>query len=236
MTPILFYGVPAGCSFGSIVALEWLQIPYRLCRIDMLSEEIRSEDYRRVNPVAETPSLLTADGRLLSESMAILGHLAPHGVGAGLAFAQGSAGFDRLNQMLAFLNTSLFGGFSPLWYAYEHELGDEAKAVLRDFGSMQLEKAHADLAAMLGEGPYLLGERPTLADAYFYGIARWAEYHGIPDRSAWPGLQGLVGRLADDPAVRFAEAIEKGETAVSTGGFQGHVSLGEALGALGKAA
>ena len=35
MTPILFYGVPSGCSFGSIVALEWLRQPYHLCRIDM---------------------------------------------------------------------------------------------------------------------------------------------------------------------------------------------------------
>lgn len=236
MTPILFYGVPAGCSFGSIVALEWLQIPYRLCRIDMLSEEIRSEAYQRVNPVAETPSLLTSDGRLLSESMAILGHLAPHGVGSGLAFAQGTAGFDRLNQMLAFLNTALFGGFSPLWYAYEHELGDEAKAALRDFGAIQLEKAHADLAVMLGEGPFLLGDKPTLADAYFYGIARWAEYHGVPDRSAWPGLQGLFERLHDDPAVRFAHALEDGETAVSTGAFLGQVSLDEALGELRQAA
>ena len=236
MTPILFYGVPAGCSFGSIVALEWLQIPYRLCRIDMLSEEIRSEAYQRVNPVAETPSLLTSDGRLLSESMAILGHLAPHGVGPGLAFAQGTAGFDRLNQMLAFLNTALFGGFSPLWYAYEHELGDEAKAALQDFGAIQLEKAHADLAAMLGEGPFLLGDKPTLADAYFYGIARWAEYHGVPDRSAWPGLQGLFERLHDDPAVRFAHALEDGETAVSTGAFLGQVSLDEALGELRQAA
>lgn len=236
MTPILFYGVPAGCSFGSIVALEWLRIPYRLCRIDMLGDEIRSEGYRRVNPVAETPSLLTSDGRLLSESMAILGHLAPHGVDPGLAFAQGTAGFDRLNQMLAFLNTALFGGFSPLWYAYEHGLEGAAKAALHDFGAGLLEKAHADLAGMLGEGPFLLGGRPTLADAYFYGIARWAEYHGVPDRTAWPGLQGLFEQLREDPAVRFAEAIEKGEEAVSCGGFRGHVSLDEALGELRQAA
>ncbi|MCR7705994.1 glutathione S-transferase, partial [Pseudomonas aeruginosa] len=35
MEPVLFYGVPHGCSFGSIVALEWLGRPYRLCRIEM---------------------------------------------------------------------------------------------------------------------------------------------------------------------------------------------------------
>jgi len=35
MNPILFYGVPEGCSFGAIVALEWSGLPYQLCRIQM---------------------------------------------------------------------------------------------------------------------------------------------------------------------------------------------------------
>ena len=62
MTQILFYGVPSGCSFGSIVALEWLGRPYRHCRIAM-PEVVSGPDYRRLNSVGETPTLLTADGR-----------------------------------------------------------------------------------------------------------------------------------------------------------------------------
>ncbi|HET8727485.1 MAG TPA: glutathione S-transferase N-terminal domain-containing protein, partial [Alphaproteobacteria bacterium] len=132
MEPILFYGVPSGCSFGSIVALEWLGEPYRLCRIGM-PEEVSGEAYRRINPVGETPTLMTGTGALISESMAILNHLGAHGVAKGLAFAQGTAGFDRLNQMLAFLNTSFFGAFGPLWYALEHDLEGPAKDVLRAY-------------------------------------------------------------------------------------------------------
>jgi glutathione S-transferase len=36
------------------------------------------------------------------------------GIGKGLSFAQGTPGFDRLNQVLAFLNTSFFAAFGPL--------------------------------------------------------------------------------------------------------------------------
>ena len=39
--PILYYGVPSGCSFGSIVALEWLGQPYALSRIEMHLEAVR---------------------------------------------------------------------------------------------------------------------------------------------------------------------------------------------------
>jgi glutathione S-transferase len=235
MTPILFYGVPSGCSLGSIVALEWLGKPYRLCRIEM-PKAVKGERYRRINPVGETPALMTEGGAVISESMAILNHLGARGIDAGLSFAQGSPGFDRLNQVLAFLNTSFFNGFSPLWFALEHGMDGPDRDALRAYGAANLVKAHADLEAMLGDGDWLLGDRRSLADAYFVGIARWTKYHDVVDRRDYPGLQRLFGRLEADPAVRFAHAVERGEAARPTGAFLGEVSLDEALGHLRQAA
>jgi glutathione S-transferase len=111
MTPILFYGVPSGCSFGSIVALEWLRQPYHLCRIDMPGQ-VQGEDYRRLNPLGETPTLRTAQGELLSEP----GHPQPpgrEGHRAGPGLRTGHARLDRLNHRLACLNTSFFGAYAP---------------------------------------------------------------------------------------------------------------------------
>ncbi|CAD5107563.1 glutathione S-transferase family protein [Zestomonas carbonaria] len=235
MTPVLFYGVPSGCSFGSIVALEWLGLPYRLCRIEM-PEVVSSDAYRQINPVAETPALLTSDGRLLSESLAILNHLGAQGIAKGLGFAQGSAGFDRLNQRLAYLNTSFFSAFAPLWYAFEHGSEGEEKQALRAYGQASVTKAHADLEAMLGDSPWLLGEKRSLADAYFIGIARWTRYHEVVDRRDYPGLQRLYEKLEADPAVRFAHAIEQRQPAVSAGGFVGEAELEQVLQELRKVA
>jgi glutathione S-transferase len=229
MSPILFYGVPEGCSFGSIVALEWLGEPYRLCRIQM-PEEVSSERFAPVNPVRETPTLLTGDGRLVSESVAILNHIAARGIGRGLGFAQGDPAFDHFNQVLAFLNTSLFSAFAPLWYALETEGEPAAHAALRAYGSNQVAKAHRHIEAMLADRDWLGGDRPGLVDAYFAGIARWNDYHKVVDRADYPRVARLYERLQDDPAVRFAHAIEEQREARTTGGFRGHVSLDEALG------
>lgn len=234
MEPILFYGVPSGCSFGSIVALEWLGEPYRLSRIEM-PEVVQGKSFRRLNPVGETPTLMTADGRLISESMAILNHLGAGGIDKGLSFAQGTAGFDRLNQALGFLNTAFFNAFSPLWYALEHGAEGVERDALRAFGAAKVAKAHADLEAMLGSRDWLLGDR-TLADAYFIGIARWTKYHDVVDRRDYPGLQRLFERLEADPAVQFAHAIERREPARSAGGFRGEISLEDALGRMSLAA
>ena len=82
---------------------------------------------------------------------------------------------------------------------------------------------------MLGKKDWLLGDQRTLADAYFIGIARWTQYHEVVDRRDYPGLQRLFEKLEADPAVRFAHAVERGETAVSGGGFLGDVTLDDVL-------
>lgn len=233
--PILYYGVPSGCSFGSIVALEWLGQPYALSRIEM-PETVTSDAFRRINPVAETPALMDAQGHTLSESMAILNHIAARGIDRGLGYAQGSRDFDRLNRMLAFLNTTFFNAFAPLWYVLEHEVPAAEKEALVKYGRAKVEKAHAELEAMLGDGPWLLGAQRTVADAYFIGIARWTQYHDVVDRRDYPKLQRLYDALEADPAVVFAHAIEQQTVATSAGGFRGEIALADTLPRLAHAA
>lgn len=226
MEPVLLYGVPMGCSFGSIVALEWLGQPYRLCRIDMPSET-QTELYGRINPIRETPALLLEDGTALSESAAILQNIATRGISKGLGFVQGTREYDHLNQVIAFLNTTFFSSFSSLWRAYEMEENPPVQTVLRDVGRDAVNKAHEQLEGILADNEWLTGSRRTLADAYFIGISRWAAYHRVVARGQYPKLQRLIDRLEADPAVIFAHAIEDEGRAVSSGGFRGHISLEE---------
>jgi glutathione S-transferase len=197
---------------------------------------VSSEDYIRINKVGETPSLLLEDGRTISESMAILHHIGARAIGGGLGFAQGSEDFDRLNQMLAFLNTSFFKAFGPLWYAFEHPLEPQQKQALTAYGSAAVEKAHQTLERLLDGREWLLGNGPSLADAYFVGIARWNDFHKVVDRRQFPSLHRLYERMQQEPAVRFAHAIEHRQEAKSSGGFRGEVDLAEALGLLKQAA
>lgn len=224
MEPVLLYGVPQGCSFGSIVALEWLGQPYRLCRINM-PEDMQSDLYAQFNPVRETPALLLEDGSILTESAAILQNIATRGIEQGLGFEQGTRQADHLNQRLAFLNTTFFSAFSPLWKAYEMEANPPVQTILRELGRAAVAKAHAQLEAMLANSEWLAGKQRTVADAYFLGLARWAKYHRVLDQRTFPRLQRLIDKLEADSAVKFAYAIEDQRPADSNGGFLGHVAL-----------
>jgi glutathione S-transferase len=224
MEPVLFYGVPHGCSFGAIVALEWLGRPYRLSRVEML--QARDPAYLGVNPVGATPALLTADGRVINESLAILQHLAAMDLNRPLGFAQGSAAFDDLNYMLAFLHADFHPVFGMLFQPAKYVDDPAAQANALDKARVKAARAYGRLEARLADGEWLAGGRRSVADAYFAGVARWGADLGLFDlASAFPRVHAHLRRLDADPAVAFAHAVEDATPAVSAGGFLGHVTL-----------
>lgn len=227
MEPILVYGFPLGSSMGLVAAFEWLGQPYRLSRVDMLAD-MNSDAYGRLNDRRETPVLITDDGRTITETLAIARWLEARDVERRISFDLATPEADRMHQLMAFLNTGFTGAFSPLWAALEMVHAAPAyRETLRDFGRKAVANRHARLEAMIGDTPFLAGDRPTLADAVLIGVARWAEFHEAVDPQAYPRLAALRRRLAADPAVRFAQAIENGETPKGSGAMQGHLPLDE---------
>ena len=235
MEPVLFYGNHAASSFGSIVALEWLGQPYRLTRLN-LPFDARGDIFTRVNPVQKVPALLTAAGTPLSESSAILHHIAARDPNRSLTFEPGSREQDHLNQVLGFLHTDFWASFLAGFEAFDMDLTGKKnppmQALLRKIGKKHVAKAHADLERMMGDNEWLAGGKRTLADAYFMGLARWAPFLAemgaeMVDQRDYPKLHRHYTMLKADPAVIFAHAIEEDKSATSNGAFKGHVSLEE---------
>src|SRR5690606_31590121 len=116
MEPILLYGFPAGSSMGLVAAFEKLGKPYRLCRVDMLTE-MKNDAYASINGRQETPVLITDNGRALTETMAIAAWLEARDEDRRISFDPLTPQADRMHQLLAFVNTGFTAAFSPLWAA-----------------------------------------------------------------------------------------------------------------------
>jgi len=229
MEPIFLYGFPLGSSMGLVAALEQLGQPYRLSRVDMLAD-MASDGYSRINDRRETPVLITDDGRVLTETMAIAGWLEARDTARRISFAPGTPDADRMHQFMAFVNTGFTGAFSPLWAALEMKTPDPVvQGTLRAHGRKAVANRHGRLEAMIGNTPFLVGERLTLADTTLIGVARWAEFHEAVDPAAYPRLAALRRRIEAEPAVRFAQAIEDGQTPAGSGACKGHVPLAEVI-------
>lgn len=229
MEPILLYGFPAGSSMGLVAAFEHVGQPYRLCRVDMLTE-MKNDAYASINGRQETPVLITDKGRVLTETMAIAAWLEARDGERRISFEPRSPEADRMHQLMAFVNTGFTAAFSPLWVAFEMAAAEpELKATLRDFGRKAVTDRHDKLEAMIADTDFLVGDRLTLADTTLIGVARWAEFHQAVDAAAYPKLAGLRRRIEADPAVRYAQAIEDGENPTGSGACLGHVSLAEVI-------
>jgi len=229
MEPILLYGFPAGSSMGLVAAFERVGQPYRLCRVDMLAE-MKNDAYASINGRQETPVLITDEGKVLTETMAIAAWLEARDTQRRISFDPRSSEADRMHQLMAFVNTGFTAAFSPLWVALEMAADEPAlKATLREFGRKAVTERHDRLEAMIVDTDFLVGDRLTLADTTLIGVARWAEFHQAVDGAAYPKLAALRRRIEADPAVRYALAIEDGQKPAGSGACLGQVPLAEVI-------
>jgi glutathione S-transferase len=236
MEPILVYGFPLGSSMGLVAALEWLGKPYRLTRVDMVGE-MREPPYLRLNPRVETPALITDDGRVLTETMAIANWFAARDTERKISFAPDTPEADRMVQMMAFINTGFTGAFSPLWTAMELPEPDPVhEEHLKRYGRPVVINRHDALEQMIGDTPFLVGDMPTLADGVLIGVARWLDYHQVAPREQWPKLHALRQRIEALPEVQYATAIENGETPNGSSAMLGQIPLAEVIERFGTAA
>lgn len=234
MDPILIYGFPMGSSMGLVAALEWLGKPYRLCRVDMLGE-MRSASYARINPRHETPAFITGQGAVLTETLAIAAWLEARDIERRISFDPLSPQADRMHQLMAFVNTGFTAAFAPLWAAMEAKAMEPAMtSAMREFGRAKVIERHDKLEGMIEAKEFLLGDRPTLADAVLTGVARWLDFHAVAERRRWPKLAALRERLEADPAVVYATALENGDSNPGAGFCTGHSVLADLMARFGK--
>jgi glutathione S-transferase len=73
----------------------------------------------------------------------------------------------------------------------------------------RLDYVERQLAA---SGPYLLGERYSIADAYLYTILSWSAHTQV-DLSAFQRVRRLIERVGERSAVRQALREEAGRPA-----------------------
>lgn len=223
MEPVLFFATPGGCSLGAVIAFEWSGLPYRLCKVPF-SDQDANRDYRRINPLGQTPGLLV-NGQVIAQSHAILNHIAAHSTDPRMGPKSG-VGLDRLNMMLAFLHTTYFSSYLPYWKALRG-VSDEDRLVYAKLGRGLVQTAHEQLEVLLSDRPWLCGDSPTIADAYFAGIVRWNDFHHAIDQEQFQRITALRARLEQLPAVQFGYAAENGLPLVSEGQFQGLLTVGE---------
>ena len=171
---------------------EYLALPHRVVALEVASGGARTPEFLAVNPWGKVPAVVLEDGRLLTESNAIISYLAE---GSDLIPADR---FDRA-RMLQWM----------FWEQYSHEPVIAVRRYKMHFLHLAeseldpalLTRGNAALAELqrnLAGGGFLAGDRVSLADVALVAYTRLAHEGGFT--------------LADFPAVR--DWVARVETAL----------------------
>ena len=177
---------------GNCLKVKWtadrLAIPYEWIEVDVVKGETRRDEFRRLNPAAQVPTVMFEDGRTLAQSNAIIVHL-----------AEGSPLIPADAYWRAKMYEWLF------WEQYSHE----PYIAVRRFHMLYLGKPEADLDPMLKErgeqalarmqawleaSPYLVGGSLTCADISLLAYTRMAHEGGF-DLAGFPAVAAWVKRV-----------------------------------------
>lgn len=196
----LYYS-PAACSLSPHIVLREAGLPVELVKVDLRNKTTEDgRDYRAINPMGSVPLLELDNGERLAEGPAIVQYIADLVPERGLVPAVGTMARYRMLEWLNYTATEIHKSFSPL---FNPAASEEMKQAARERLAICL--GHAE--SRLGQGPWLLGEQFSVADAYLFTVLGWCRFVGI-ELQRWPDLAAFAGRVATRPAVREALQAE----------------------------
>jgi glutathione S-transferase len=197
----LYYS-PAACSLAPHILLREAGLEFTLERVDTKAKKTASgADFLAINPKGYVPAMELPDGVLLTEGVVIQQWIADCRPSAKLAPAPGTEARMRLEELLVFLATEVHKQHDLLFLP---TTPDDVKTTLR----AKIAGRYDLIDARLSDGrPFLMGETFTIADAYFFVLANWAQYVGI-DMSPWKNTAAFMARMAARPSVQTALEAE----------------------------
>ena len=199
----------AACSLSPHIVCSELGFAVELVAVDRVTHRTSDgADYLEVNGNGYVPLLELDDGTRITEGPAIVQYLADLKPEAGLVPPAGTMERVRLQSWLNFITSELHKPMAMQMYP-EYAAAREA---LRAHATKRFNWLSAQLT-----GPYLMGERYSVADAYLFVCLNWTQFQNF-DLSPWPKLTDLMRRVAARPAVQQALAAE-GMVPRDSGGF-----------------
>lgn len=209
----LYGSLESGNVYKVRLLLAQLDIPHRRIDVDQVRGEPSSESFRAINPIGKVPALRLEDGRVLSESGAILIYL-----------AQGSTFWpDDAWQQAQVLRWMFFEQYShePYIavnrYLLRFSMDPEAAAKRIAANAVKGKQALETMERHLREHEWFGADRYSLADIALYAYTHVAheggfDLVGFPSVTAWlsrararPGHIGLMQETSAEAVWRLGE-------------------------------
>jgi maleylpyruvate isomerase len=186
------------------LALKGLTIETDEVSILGVNARTQTSEYRRVNPQGLVPSLLTDEGALLTQSLAIVEYLEERYPEPALLPTNLEARAQARAIALA-ITAEVHALLTPRVAARLRSIPGVDAVVNTDWNRNWMQEGLTSVEALLArqdEGVFCVGESPSVADIFLFPQAINTERAGI-SLAQWPRIFAIVTKLRSIPA--FAE-------------------------------
>ena len=201
-----FYYTPDTCSLATHVALRDVGAEFNLHRIDFASEQQKSAEFTRINPKARVPALVTPEG-VLTETPAMLAFVAQTHPASDLALMSDPWAFAQIQSFNSYLCSTVHVAHAHRMRGHRWAAEPEAHAAMQRKVPDSVALAFRYVEDHALQGPFVMGERYSIADPYLYTIARWMEADGV-DPSIFPKISAHREMMLSRPTMQAALAAE----------------------------
>ncbi|NMM45421.1 glutathione S-transferase family protein [Rhodospirillaceae bacterium KN72] len=173
--------------------------PFETVTVDTKTDEQFSDAYRKINPWCQVPALILPDGTLMTETSAMLIHIADTNPGKDLGPAPGTSGHAQLMRWMVFMAINLYEADLHYYYPARYTTDTTPSAVesVKAAGQDHMERAFGVLEDRLAaNGPHVLGRDPSVADIYLAMLYEW-----YPGDRAYPHIAALRDSVAAQAAI-----------------------------------
>lgn len=196
---ILFYA-PNSCALASHLALELSGLAYEARRVDFAQNEQRSPAFLAINPKGRVPALVTERG-VLTETPAILAYICQCRPEAGLAPLDDAYAFAQLQSFNSYLCSTVHVAHAHRYRGHRWADLPEAIEAMKLKVPQNMRDCFRLIEQDLLKGPWVLGEKLSVADLYLFTIGRWLPGDEV-DINEFPRVADHARRVQQLPAVQ----------------------------------
>ncbi len=206
---LTLYYAPGTCALATHIALEEAGAEYDTVRVDFSRTEQRGADYLKINPKGRVPALVTEHG-VLTETPALLIYVAERYSNEGLAPLDDAFDLARAQAFTSYLCATVHVAHAHRMRGHRWADDPAAIAEMKRKVPQTVGAAFQLIEDGMLEGPFVLGDRFSVCDAYLFTLAQWLEADGV-DLSRLPRVIEHRRRIAQREAVITAIAAESAE-------------------------
>ncbi len=195
MTYKLYNRLGSG-GFVAEAALTLIGAPFELELIESTPGTPLPDGFRAINPWRQVPTLVLADGTVMTESAAILIHLAAAHPEAALGPAPGTSDHARFLRWLVFLSANVYEAVLRRGYPERFTTDPAGTEAIADAARRRMGEALGVIEAELAEGDFLLGPEMSAADLFLAMLTAWNR-----GADALPRCAALTHRVAAHPKI-----------------------------------